>query len=124
MIIQHKHSLLNILRLQLVVGVVGALALDVFGYFLFAASFFYGVVMMAINGWWLAIRLKKTNGLDVEAGQRSLYTGAAIRFVSLMVGLILAYAMGLHLLLVATGMFVAQMSMFISALVSFKREQE
>jgi len=66
----------------------------------------------------------KTNGLSVEAGQRSLYAGAAIRFVSLIVGLLLAYAMGLHLLLVAAGMFVAQTVIFISALVGFKREQE
>ncbi len=124
MFTQRERPLRNILRLQIVVGVVGALALVVFGYFLFAASFFCGVVMMAVNGWWLAARLEKTNGLSVEAGQRSLYAGAAIRFVSLIVGLLLAYAMGLHLLLVAAGMFVAQTVIFISALVGFKREQE
>ena len=124
MVAKLEHPMRNILRLQIVVGVFGALALVVFGYTLFAASFFCGVAMMAANGWWLAVRLEKTNGLNVEAGQRSLYAGAAIRFVSLIVGLLLAYAMGLHLLLVAAGMFVAQTSVFVSALVGFKREQE
>jgi len=117
-----KSSLSRILRLQLVLGFVGFLLLAVIGHMNYAQPFLYGALLMAVNGWWLARRLDKTNGLDVEAGQRSLYAGAAIRFVALIAGLLLAYVIGLHLLLVAAGMFVAQVSVFVSALAGFKKE--
>jgi len=112
------------LRLQLVLGALGFLALAALSQINYALSFLCGVLLMAVNGWWLARRLDKTGGLDVEAGQRSLYAGAAIRFVALIAGLLLAHVIGLHLLLVAAGMFVAQASVFVSALMLFGKERQ
>jgi len=117
-----KSSLSRILRLQLVLGLFVFLLLAAMGQMNYAQSCLYGVLLMAVNGWWLARRLARVSGLDVEAGQRSLYAGAAIRFVALIAGLLLAYAIGLHLLLVAAGMFIAQVSVFVSALAGFRKE--
>jgi len=124
MSLQKESAFIRIFRLQVVVGVVGFLLLAAFGQVIYALSFLYGVLMMTANGWWLARRLDGVDGLSAEAGQRLLYAGAAIRFVSLIAGLILAHVIGLHLLWVASGMFVAQAVIFISALVGYKREQE
>jgi len=117
-----KPALRRILRLQLVLGIMVFLALAVIGQIHYALSFLCGVLLMAVNGWWLARRLDQSSGLGVEAGQRSLYAGAAIRFIALIAGLLLAHMIGLHLLLVAAGMFVAQASVFVSALAGFQAE--
>ncbi len=124
MSLQKESAFMRIFQLQVIVGVVGFLSLAAFGQIVYAFSFICGVLMMAANGWWLARRLGRLDGLSVEAGQRALYAGAAIRFVSLIAGLLLSHVIGLHLLWVATGMFVAQAAIFISALVGFRREQE
>jgi len=123
MSLQKKAALRSIFRQQIILGSLGFFALAVFSHVLYAISFFCGVVMMAANGWWLARRFEKTIGLSVESSQRSLYAGAAIRFVSLIVGLVLANLIGLHLLLVAAGMFIAQVVVFVSALVLFGKER-
>jgi len=123
MALQKKSTLARMLRLQIITGVLGFLALAAFVQTIYALSLLCGVLLMAVNGWWLAKRLEQTNGLSIEAGQRSLYAGAVIRFVSLLAGLVLAHVVGLHLLLVAAGMFIAQTVVFISAMVGFNREK-
>jgi len=105
-----------IVRLQLCLGLVGFLILMLYGQMGYAFAYAYGVTLMAVNGMWLAGRLGKVQGLDVRAGQQSLYAGAAMRFVALIAGLLLAHMLSLHLLLVAIGMFMAQMGLFIYAL--------
>lgn len=90
----------------------------------YALAVIYGLLLMVVNAWWLSRRLEKTEGLDVQAGQRSLYAGAAVRFVALIAGLLLAHLIGLHLLAVAAGMFVAQAVVFIVALIAFKNESK
>ncbi len=117
-----KYSLSRIFRMQFVLGLVVFLLLAVIGQVNYAQSFLYGLLLMAVNGWWLARRLDKVSVLDVAAGQRSVYAGAAIRFVALIAALLVAYVIGLHLLLVAAGMFVAQVGVFVSALAGFKEE--
>jgi len=122
--LHRKSPQTRILRLQIVAGVTGSMALAVFGQTVYALSFLSGVMLMAVNGWWLARRLDQTDGLTVEAGQRSLYAGAVVRFVALLAGLLLAQLIGLHLLLVAAGMFIAQAVVFVSALAGFSREKK
>jgi len=122
MSVTEKSSLRRLLRLQLVLGTLGFSMLATLSQMNYALSFLCGVLLMAVNGWWLARRLDKTSGLGVEAGQQSLYAGAAIRFIALIAGLLLAHVAGLHLLLVAAGMFVAQVSVFVLALAGFRKE--
>ena len=90
----------------------------------FAFALLYGVVLMVANAVWLAHRLEKTASLDVGAGQRSLYQGAAIRFVALLAGLFLAQFLNLHLLIVAGGMFLAQAVVFLCALFGFMKDHK
>jgi len=123
MSLQKDSALRSILRQQMVVGAFGFIALVSFSQVLYAISFFFGVLMMTVNGWWLAKRFEKTTGLSVESSQRSLYAGAAVRFLALIAGLMLAHLIGLHLLLVAAGMFVAQALVFLSALVLFGKNR-
>jgi len=103
--------------LQLLSGMAGFLLLVLFGQTAYAFAYGYGVLLMVVNGIWLAARLGKVRELDVKSGQSSLFAGAAIRFIALIAGLFLAQFLGLHLLVVAAGMFVAQMALFVFALV-------
>ena len=112
----------RILRSQVVAGVFGFAVLALFGQMAYALALLYGLLLMAGNAWWLARRLENTRGLDVEASQRSLFAGASLRFVALLAGLLMAHLIGLHLLAVAAGMFLAQTVVFITAAKEFKKE--
>lgn len=120
MSVKTSSAMVEIIRRQAGVGTLFCLALVVFGYTGYGLALLYGVGLMMVNGWWLARRLAKTKGLDVRSGQRSLYAGAAVRFVALIVGLLIAQGLGLHLLAVAAGMFTAQAIVFASAVKEFK----
>lgn len=111
-------------RLQLLVGLFGFAGLALAGRIEYGCALLYGVVLMVANAVWLAHRLEKTASLDIGAGQRSLYQGAAIRFVALLAGLFLAQFLNLHLLIVAGGMFLAQAVIFVCALFGFMKEQK
>jgi len=112
----------RIIRMQLIMGIFGCLVLLVLGYTAFAGAFFYGVLLMVVNAWWLARRLVKALEMSVDAGQRALYAGAALRFVALIAGLLLGHMLGLHLMFVAAGLFVAQVLVFVAALIGLKNE--
>jgi len=112
------------IRLQLIIGLLGFAGLVLAGLSEFGCALLYGVVLMAANAVWLAHRLEKTKSLDAGAAQRFLYLGAAIRFAALLAGLILAYVLNLHLLLVAGGMFLAQAVIFACALLGFMKDQK
>ncbi len=112
------------IRLQLIIGSIGFVGLVLVGRIEFAFALLYGVVLMVVNAAWLARRLEKTAGLDVQASQRSLYQGAALRFVALLAGLFIAQLLNLHLLIIAGGMFLAQAVIFICALLGFMKEQK
>jgi len=111
-----------IIRLQLLFGVLGFAGLVLAGRIEFASALLYGVVLMMVNAVWLARRLEKAKSLDAGAAQRSLYVGAAIRFVVLLAGLLLAHVLSLHLLLVAGGIFMAQAVIFACALLGFMKD--
>ncbi len=112
----------KIVRIQLLVGAFGASGLVLFNQIEAAASLAYGVVMMVVNAVWLAKRLDRTQGMGAQAGKQSIYAGVALRFLALITALIMAYLAGLHLLMVAAGMFLAQAVIFISALVDVRKE--
>jgi len=78
------------------------------------ASFAFGLVVMAANAWGLILVVSRAAGLDVREGQRLLYATAAMRFVLVLLLLLLAYRLGLHLLLVAAGMLAAQVAVYIT----------
>ncbi|ATX78892.1 ATP synthase I chain [Mariprofundus aestuarium] len=109
-------------RLQILVGAVGFIGLMLYDQSNAALSLLYGVTMMVVNSLWLSRRLDKTRGMDVSGSKRSLYVGAVLRFVALIAGLMLAHLAGLHLLVVAAGVFVAQAVVFVSALIGFRKE--
>lgn len=118
-----KESAIGLMvRLQVVVGILGFAGLLLFGQAGSALSLLYGVAMMVVNSIWLARRLDKTRGLDADAGKRSLYAGAVLRFAAMIAGLVLAYFAGLHLLVVAAGVFLAQAVVFVSALAGIRKE--
>ncbi|MFQ5518732.1 MAG: ATP synthase subunit I [Mariprofundus sp.] len=122
MTLENRSAFKRIFRLQMIVATLVSVGLVLFAKSGFVPSLLFGVLLMAGNAWWLARRLEKTQGLGVEAAQRSLYAGAALRFVALIAALLLAFLVGLHLLVVAAGMFLAQMIVFSSALIEFKKD--
>jgi len=109
-------------RLQILVGTLGFIGLMLYDQPNAALSLLYGVAMMIVNALWLSRRLDKTRGMDADSGKRSLYIGAVLRFMALIAGLMLAHLAGLHLLVVAAGVFIAQAVVFVSAIVGFRKE--
>lgn len=109
----------RVIRMQVMAGVLGCLALLVFANVVYAMSYVYGVVMMAMNAWWLA---RKLDDIHPDTGQGTLIAGAALRFVTLVVGLLIGQWLGLHLLLVAVGIFVAQLLVYVVALYGLSKE--
>jgi len=109
-------------RLQVLVGALGFIGLMLYDQPNAALSLLYGVTMMVVNSLWLSRRLDKTRGMDADGSKRSLYIGAVLRFMALIAGLMLAHLAGLHLLVVAAGVFIAQAVVFVSAVVGFRKE--
>ncbi|MDQ6969127.1 MAG: ATP synthase subunit I [Mariprofundus sp.] len=123
MALKNMTAMSRIIRLQLMTGMIGGVLLLLLGHSGFAIAFAYGVLLMSINAWWLARRLESTSDMNAEAGQRSIFAGAVLRFVALIAGLLLGQLMGLHLMLVAAGIFVAQVLVYMFALFELKKEQ-
>jgi len=109
---------------QLIVGGSVAVGFAFFARLEIGFAILFGVLLMIVNAAWLNCRMMAADGLDVEAGQRTLYSGAVLRFGGLLLGLLAAGLMGLHLLFVALGMFVAQAVMFFTALRGFAKNRK
>ncbi|MDX8395384.1 MAG: ATP synthase subunit I [Mariprofundaceae bacterium] len=108
--------------MQAITGILGFLVLLMAGYSAFAVAFFYGVLLMILNAWILARRLNQALEMSLEAIQRSIYAGAAIRFVVLIAGLLLGHFLGMHLMVVAVGMFMSQVLVYMLALIDLRKE--
>ncbi|HKI62488.1 MAG TPA: ATP synthase subunit I [Mariprofundaceae bacterium] len=117
-----SYEVSGFLARQLIAGGCVAVGFALFVHLEIGLAVLFGVVLMVVNAAWLNRRMMATEGLDVEAGQRNLYSGAALRFGGLLLGLLVAGVMGLHLLYVALGMFVAQAVIFFTALRGFGKE--
>jgi hypothetical protein len=104
---------LGLLRLQLIVAILlgggGAVLFNP----MVGMSLAYGVLTMMGGGWFLRRRIEQAANLTVEDGRRLLYAAAVQRFTGILVLLVMAYAIGLHLLAVAAGIFVAQSAVFL-----------
>lgn len=72
----------------------------------------FGCLLALGNNAALARRIVAAGKVVPAQGQRILYLGALWRFVAVMVGLGLAYWLGLQLLWVAAGMLVVQVASF------------
>jgi len=79
-------------------------------------SIAYGVLFSLLNSVWLAKRIERANRMDLSGGQRYLYAGAVVRFLFYLLALVVASAIGLHLLAVAGGLLLAQMAMYAYAI--------
>ncbi len=87
-------------------------------------SCLFGVALMFLNNLWLARRIADSGSLDAEGAKRLLYVGAVVRFFVLLIAMLLAYALGLHLLFVAAGIFLAQVVVFVRTALVAKREAD
>lgn len=105
----------GVLRWQAVAGVAGSVIIAVWAGAVLMLSLTYGVVLTMLNSFFLAARCRRAGETDKEDGQRLLYTGAMLRFLGVLAGLLLAYALGLHLLGVAGGMLLAQLALLAYA---------
>jgi len=113
----------GLVQKQLFFGVAAAGLIAFFWQVQAGMAVFFGVVLMLANAIYLGRCVTALSGLDAESEQRSLYKGAAIRFAGLVAGLILAGFLGLNLLFVGLGIFVAQAVLYFSALHDLNREK-
>jgi len=105
----------KVLFWQVIAGMLGSAVIAICSGAALSIGFAYGVLLMMLNGVFLAARVRRASAADSENGQRLLYAGAVLRFMGVMVALMLAYRLGLYLLVVAAGMLVAQVTLFIYA---------
>ncbi len=105
----------GVLFWQAVAGVVGSVAVAIWFNAVLVLSLACGVLLTMFNGFFLACRIRHAGGVDGENGTRLLYTGVVFRFVGVLAVLLLAYGLGLHLLVVAGGMLLAQIALFAYA---------
>jgi len=106
-------SIRSIAISQFLVAMLGFSALAVAWDFATGLAFLYGALLMLANGLWLARKVRRAADAGDMAGRRVLYQSAAVRFLSLIVMLMVAYGLALSLPVVAAGMFVAQLMLFI-----------
>jgi hypothetical protein len=111
-------GLRRLLALQLAVGAVVTCIAAWWWNPVIAAGVAYGVAFAMLNAYWLAQRMVRASQLDRAGSQRVVYASAVQRFLFLLLALFAAYKLGLHLLAVAAGLLVAQMAMFVFALLN------
>lgn len=76
-------------------------------------SMIYGQLLMSVMAWLVHKKLNQTAKLSIEQEQKSLLKSAGIRFVLVIILLYIAHLIGLHLLGVAAGMFLGQLTSYI-----------
>ena len=106
-------SIRSIAISQFAAAMFGFLAPAAIWGFATGLAFLYGALLMLANGLWLARKVKRAADAGGMAGRRALYQSAAVRFLSLIVMLMVAYGLALSLPVVAAGMFVAQLMLFM-----------
>jgi len=104
-----------VLYCQAFAGLTGFIAALLWSGPMMALSLVYGVALSVFNGAWLLRRIKLAAGLGPEQGQRVLYVNATLRLMTVLAALFLAFGLGLHLLAVAAGLFLAQVSVYVYA---------
>jgi|GEM_PF-5658857 len=105
----------EVLCWQAVVGLAGSIAVATGLGAVLMLSLAYGVLLTMLNSFLLARRVQRAGEADKKSGQLLLYAGAVSRFSGVLAALLLAYGLGLHLLAVAGGMFLAQIALIAYA---------
>jgi len=100
---------------QAIAGLAGSIAVVIWLDTVLMLSLAYGVLLTMFSGFFLACHVQRAGNADKANGQRLLYTGAALRFLGVLAALLLSYRLGLHLLVVAGGMLLAQIALFTYA---------
>jgi hypothetical protein len=100
---------------QALTGLMASLAMGFWLGMTVMFSLAWGVLLAMGSGYFLARRLSRAALAGAERGRSLLHAGAAWRFLGVLAGLALAWALGLHLLVVAAGMLLAQLVMFVVA---------
>lgn len=80
-------------------------------------SFLFGGIVLLVAGRLTGSGLIKATRADPEAGRKVLLAGAAKKFLMVLCSLLIANVIGMNLLLVAAGIFVAQL---IVAIIGFR----
>ena len=109
----------SIVRYQVGAGIVLMAVFILLGKYTLGASCLFGALLMAAGSWELARRVVASGGLDADGLQVSLYKGAAIRFVLILIGLAAGFLLGLNLPAIAGGMFAAQVLFYVVSLRRF-----
>jgi len=112
----------GIYRHQVGAGIVLMALLTLAGEYVLAASCLFGSLLMAAGSWELARRLKTSELLDADSLQASLYKGAVLRFMLILLGLATGFLLGLNLPAIAGGMFAAQVLFYIASLRRYSSE--
>ncbi|MDX8405734.1 MAG: ATP synthase subunit I [Mariprofundus sp.] len=109
----------SIYRHQFLAGLILFFVLVLTGRYIAGASCLFGASLMALGSWELARRLHKADMLNSDKLQASLFRGAAVRFMLILIGLAVGYLLGLYLPAVAGGMFAAQVLFYVASLRRF-----
>lgn len=123
---QKKGSLLWEIKMNklVLVQLISALALGglllLWSNWLIAGSFAVGGILVSLNAWIMAKVF-----ISAEVSQKSVYRSAVFRYIGIFLILLLLAAVGIDLLAVCGGMFIAYLAGFIfsanNALNGFKR---
>jgi len=106
----------GIYRYQVGAGLILMLVFTLMGDYKAGASCLFGALLMAAGAWELARRLTASGALDAERLQASLYKGAVLRFILILIGLAAGFMLGLNLPAIAGGMFAAQVLFYVASL--------
>ncbi|TLS68209.1 hypothetical protein FEF65_04230 [Mariprofundus erugo] len=108
-------------RYQLSAGMILMVVFAVAGNYLAGFSCLFGSMLMASGSWELARRLASSAAsVSADDLQGSLYRGAVVRFVLILVGLAVGFLLGLDLPAVAGGMFAAQVLFYFASLKMYR----
>ena len=107
-----NHVMLRLVLIQMGCLIIGALVFWLLGMGDRIVAFGYGLVLMSINAAVLAWMVARAAFSQQQAGRKLMHGGAAVRFVALLLLLMLANALGLHLMFVALGMLIAQFALY------------
>jgi len=106
-----------VISLQALAGLTGFLAALFWFGPVIAWSLVFGAGLSVVTGYWLMRHTLHAAELEPEHGRRAMHAHAAMRLLFVLAALFLAYGLGLYLPAVAAGLFLAQASVYMYAVV-------
>lgn len=117
---QHQHSsttwqdqLDGVSRTQFVTAFIASVCVWVWQGEVIAISFLSGGILVGLNSILLARSVVSSSQVERADGRGILYRSAVVRFILLIAALIGANMIGLHLLAIAAGMFLAYVGGYV-----------